>query len=78
MNWKNNPDPNFRKTAFKKLVILNSVKSLEELDKIPSIKLRKFKGYENHYSINIDEQYCICFNWVDGDAYDVEITEHHE
>lgn len=32
---------------------------------------------EGQYSIRIDRQYRICFNWWDGDARDVEIVDYH-
>jgi toxin HigB-1 len=32
---------------------------------------------EGKYSIRIDRQYRICFEWRDGDAWDVEIVDYH-
>lgn len=29
------------------------------------------------YAISINDQWRICFRFVDGDAYDVEITDYH-
>lgn len=30
-----------------------------------------------HYSIAVNDQWRICFRFVDGDAYDVEVTDYH-
>ncbi|HIP70807.1 MAG TPA: hypothetical protein EYH05_05360 [Anaerolineae bacterium] len=29
------------------------------------------------YSIRVNEQWRICFEWYDGDAYDVELANYH-
>jgi len=29
------------------------------------------------HSIAVNEQWRICFRFVDGDAYDVEVTDYH-
>jgi toxin HigB-1 len=29
------------------------------------------------YSIRINDQWRICFEWKDGDAFDVEIVDYH-
>jgi toxin HigB-1 len=29
------------------------------------------------YSIRINKQWCVCFKWQDGDAFDVEIVDYH-
>ena len=29
------------------------------------------------FSIRINDQWRICFRWVDGDAHDVEIVDYH-
>jgi proteic killer suppression protein len=30
------------------------------------------------YSIRINDQWRICFEWRSGDAYDVEIVDYHD
>jgi len=32
---------------------------------------------DGQYSIRINQQWRVCFNWRDGDAYDVEIVDYH-
>jgi len=32
---------------------------------------------KGQHSISINDQWCICFRFLDGDAYDVEITDYH-
>ncbi|MDO8963330.1 MAG: type II toxin-antitoxin system RelE/ParE family toxin [Coriobacteriia bacterium] len=32
---------------------------------------------QGQYSISINDQWRICFRFMDGDAYDVEVTDYH-
>ena len=62
----------------RKLVILDSALSLEDLKSPPGNRLEKLRGdRQGQYSIRINDQYRICFGWHGHDAYDVEITDYH-
>ena len=44
----------------------------------PANRLEKLSGdREGQYSIRINEQYRICFDWHDGNAQNVEIVDYH-
>jgi RelE-like toxin of type II toxin-antitoxin system HigB len=32
---------------------------------------------DDQHSIRINDQWRICFEWIDGDAYEVEIVDYH-
>jgi proteic killer suppression protein len=58
--------------------MINNSIDLEDLRLPPANRLEKLKGdREGQYSIRINEQWRICFEWSDGDAYSVEITDYH-
>jgi len=64
--------------AGRKLDQLNRVILLEELRLPPGNHLKALSGNrEGQHSIRINDQYRICFRWVDDDAHDVEITDYH-
>jgi toxin HigB-1 len=64
--------------ALRKLVMLDAAVSLQDLRTPPGNRLEKLKGdREGQYSIRINDQWRICFEWQDGDAYEVEITDYH-
>ena len=64
--------------ANRKLDQLDSVRSLEELKIPPGNRLEALSGNrEGQYSIRINDQWRICFEWLDGDAFDVEIVDYH-
>jgi proteic killer suppression protein len=70
--------PTLRKAALRKLQLLDSAVSLEDLRMIPGNRLEALKGdRENQFSIRVNDQYRLCFTWREGDAYDVEITDYH-
>lgn len=51
---------------------------VDDLRVPPSNRLHILRGNrEGQYSISINEQWRICFRFIDGDAYDVEITDYH-
>ena len=64
--------------ALRKLQMLDAAKDLNDLRIPPSNRLEQLQGNRRgQHSIRINDQYRICFKWVDGDAHDVEITDYH-
>lgn len=64
--------------AFRKLRQIWNVKQIELLNKPPGNRLEKLKGNRaGQWSIRINDQWRICFEWRDGDAYEVEIVDYH-
>ena len=67
-----------QQVAYRKLRMINNSINLEDLRLPPANRLEKLKGdREGQYSIRINKQWRICFEWADGDAYNVEITDYH-
>ncbi len=64
--------------ATRKLDQLDSVIALEELRAPPGNKLEALSGDRSgEYSIRINQQYRICFRWVETGPFEVEITDYH-
>jgi proteic killer suppression protein len=58
--------------------MINNSINLEDLVLPPANRLEKLKGdRKGQYSIRINNQWRICFEWSDGDAYNIEITDYH-
>jgi proteic killer suppression protein len=67
-----------QKIAFRKLRMLNRSINLQDLKIPPANRLEKLSGArEGQYSIRINDQWRICFEWRDGNAHDVEIVDYH-
>jgi len=66
------------RTAQRKLFILQHAISLNDLRSPPGNRLEALKGDRaGQHSIRINDQFRICFRWIDGDAHDVEVTDYH-
>ena len=69
---------NIQQVALRKLRMINRAMTLNDLRIPPANRLEKLKGArKGQYSIRINDQWRICFEWQDGDAYDVEIVDYH-
>jgi proteic killer suppression protein len=70
--------PDIQQTALRKLRMLNNAISLDDLRIPPANRLEKLSGDRaGQYSIRINDQWRVCFEWQSGDAYQVEITDYH-
>lgn len=66
------------KTAARKLDLLDSVISLDELRTPPGNRLEKLEGVrEGQSCIRINDQYRICFYWTELGPDKVEIVDYH-
>jgi len=64
--------------ALQKLYWIDSAKDTRDLQIPPSNHLKSLKGErKTQYSIRINDQWRICFKWLEGNAYNVEITDYH-
>lgn len=67
-----------QKIAFRKLLMLNASLRLSDLKIPPNNKLEALTNdRKGQYSIRINDQFRICFYWVDNDAENVEIVDYH-
>ena len=67
-----------QQVAYRKLRMLNNAIDINDLRVPPANRLEKLKGdREGQYSIRINDQWRICFDWSDGDVLNVEIVDYH-
>jgi proteic killer suppression protein len=65
------------RVAFRKLRQIHSVTRFEELAVPPGNRLERLRGdREGQCSLRINDQFRICFQWRDGNAYEVEIADY--
>lgn len=68
----------FAAQAERRLQILDSAGTIHDLIGLPSNRFEALHGdREGQFSIRINQQWRVCFEWKDGDAYNVEITDYH-
>lgn len=69
---------NIQKIAMRKLWMIDSATNINDLRIPPSNHLEKLIGKrKGQYSIRINKQWRICFNWSHNDAYNIEIIDYH-
>ncbi|MFI5294626.1 MAG: type II toxin-antitoxin system RelE/ParE family toxin [Thermodesulfovibrionales bacterium] len=70
--------PDIVKRALRRLEYIDLAASVDDLRVPPSNRFHALKGdRKGQFSISINDQWRICFGFIDGDAYDVEITDYH-
>jgi len=63
----------------RKLDALDSAERLEHLRIPPGNRLEQLSGTRaGRHSIQINDQYRICFRWMDCGPADVEVTDYHD
>ena len=64
--------------AARKLDMLNAAAELRDLKIPPANRLEALKSkWSGYHSIRINDRYRIVFQWIDGNAKNVEITDYH-
>jgi proteic killer suppression protein len=62
----------------KRLMVLHAAPSLEALRLNPGNKFHGLGGNrKGQWAISINAQWRICFEWRDGNAYQVQIIDYH-
>lgn len=69
---------NIERVAKRKLFILHAAHNIIDLRVPPGNMLEALQGSrKGQYSIRINKQWRICFEWRDGSVWNVEITDYH-
>jgi proteic killer suppression protein len=68
----------FAAQAERRLQALDSATCLEDLAGLPSNRLEALSGErKGQYSIRINKQWRVCFEWREDGPYNVEIVDYH-
>lgn len=68
----------FADQAVRRLTVLDSAQSLQDLAGLSSNRLEALSGRRaGQHSIRINRQWRICFRWSDDGPIDVEIVDYH-
>jgi proteic killer suppression protein len=60
--------------ALRKLDMLDAAQDIRTLSTLPGNRLERLKG---QFSIRVNHQWRVCFEWRDAHAYEVEIVDYH-
>jgi proteic killer suppression protein len=68
----------FSRQAEKRLRILDAADTLQALAMLPSNRLERLSGdRQGQYSIRINDQWRVCFEWREDGPHNVEIVDYH-
>lgn len=76
--WSRRLPQDVQRAALRRLTYLHAAERLADLQTLPANRLERLIGdREGQYSIRINDQWRICFEWRESDAYEVEIVDYH-
>jgi proteic killer suppression protein len=56
---------------------LDAAQDIRTLSTLPGNRLERLRGdRKGQYSIRVNDQWRVCFEWRDGHAYEVEIVDY--
>lgn len=68
----------FKRIAIRKLTQLDAAQTLDFMRSPPGNRFEALKGNrEGQYSIRINDQYRLCFEWSENGPVEVEIVDYH-
>jgi proteic killer suppression protein len=76
--WVKGFSTDIQETARRKLRMLNNSIDIKDLTIPPSNRLEKLKGNrKDFYSIRVNDQWRLIFQWTNGNAFKVELIDYH-
>ncbi len=70
--------PELCRLTYRKLVLINAAESISDLRVPPGNRLEKLSGNRGgQYSVRVNDQWRICFNWSSAGAGNVELVAYH-
>jgi proteic killer suppression protein len=68
--------PDFRERCVRRLDVLHQTSVLSDLE-IPGFSFHAFRGTPKRYSIHVNGPWCITFEWIEGEAWRVDLEQYH-
>lgn len=66
------------RVILRKLLEIEAAITVEKLRVPPGNRLELLRGDRaGQYSIRVDDQFRICFEWREGYAYNIEVADYH-
>lgn len=69
-------DTKLHKRIVHRLTVLHHSRSFRDLSQ-PGFELHKWEGYQTLWSISVSGHWRIIFDWIKGDAYNVDLRQPH-
>jgi len=70
--------PDIVATTLRKLDMLDSIRTINELRSPPGNRLEALRGdWRGFHSIRVNDQWRVAFRWSEGRAHDVRLIDYH-
>ena len=70
--------PDLQRVALRKLVQVDAATTLRDLEVPRGNRLEALAGNRaGQHSIRVNDQWRVCFVWMDGHAHEVQIVDYH-
>lgn len=71
-------EPDVQRAGLRKLRILDAATGIDDLRVPPGNRLEKLRGDRaGQWSLRVNDQWRLCFEWRGADAYEVELVDYH-
>jgi proteic killer suppression protein len=68
--------PDLMMRALRRLDALDQAAALGDLN-LPGFHLHRLQGKPTRYSLHVNGPWRVSFEWIDGDAYHVDLEQYH-
>ena len=68
--------PDLRERCVRRLDVLHQASALPDID-VPGFSFHALRGTPRRHSIHVNGPWCITFEWIDGDAWRVDLEQYH-
>ena len=68
--------PDLHKRCLRRLDAMHQAGAVLDLN-LPGFDLHRLEGQPERYSIHINGPWCITFEWIEGDAWRVDLKQYH-
>lgn len=76
--WVRGVSREIQAAALARLELLEAIRAVEDLRLPPSNRLENLGGDRaGQWSIRVNRQWRLCFDWRDGHAWNVELVDYH-
>lgn len=65
-----------QKRALRRLDALDQAVTLKDMN-VPGFNFHSLKGRPKRYSVHVSGPWCMTFEWIDGDAWRVDLEQYH-
>ncbi|MEE9255003.1 MAG: type II toxin-antitoxin system RelE/ParE family toxin [Pseudomonadales bacterium] len=65
-----------QKRVLRRLDALNQAVTVQDMN-VPGFNFHGLRGRPKRYSVHVSGPWCITFEWIDGDAWRVDLEQYH-